>query len=213
MNDSIDEIVEINSIKMRSLNDMVVRAARDGKFEPETFECWKEWVTPGSVVVDIGAYTGIYSIYASLAGATAYAFEPNQNVYNRLEENCELNNVRVLCYNVAISDTSGVRNFHTKNMKLTSAGALSAEGDTQVTTCCLDSYLYKTPRVNAIKIDVEGHEANVLRGARTCIQRNKPLVIAEANFYEDEQEIIHIMHNYGYSMPTFVDERNMLFKP
>lgn len=214
MNDLLDDVALINGIKMRTLNDMVVRASDDaGNFEKETFAFWKKCTRPGFAVIDVGAYTGLYAIHSALQGLSVHAFEPNRAVFDRLKENCLINKASVNCYNVALSDASGHKSFKQKNMALTSAGTISTDGDSTVVAHCLDSYFGKSSKIQAIKIDVEGHECHVLRGAAASIQKNKPLVIAEFNSDDDQHAIIKIMHEFGYSKPIVADQRNLVFKP
>ena len=75
------------SVNLKDEGDMVVHALSKGPWESHTLENWVSMLTPESIVYDIGAYTGIYSLFARAAGATAYAFEPIPVIYGRLVTN------------------------------------------------------------------------------------------------------------------------------
>lgn len=210
MNEKFDETVIINGVKMRSLNDMVVRSATDGKFEPETFAAWRKLVDPSGLMLDIGAYTGIYSIFSALMGNQCWAFEPNIHAYERLLENVELNGVRVKCDNLAVAESAGVGNLEMKAIPLTSSGHLGETGET-VDVVSVDDAVPRHLKVSAVKIDVEGHELEVIRGARETLKTWRPLVVAE--FLNDGlfDIMVEEMTQLGYRYPEILDNRNALF--
>jgi len=211
MDDTIDSIYMINDVRMHSLHDMVVRASTNGVFEPETFKHWTSRTT-GGIAIDVGSYTGVYCIAAALNGASSYAFEPNPKVYDRLLANIMLNLTSVKSFNVAISDRCGSTSFHAKPMHLTSAGSIDEDGEETVNTALLDSFFGKPCKISAIKIDVEGHELNAIRGAKTIIERSHPLVIAEFNGkMEDHDLLVAAMERHGYSNWEVCDRRNLVF--
>lgn len=74
--------------------------------------CRKEYgkVIPGSVVIDVGANIGAFSVYAARCGAKKiYAFEPNKESYEILLKNIKINNLEdtIIPYNLAVGPVDG----------------------------------------------------------------------------------------------------------
>jgi len=212
-------IVKINDIvKLFSANDMVVRAASDdAQFESETFQYWLKYAQRDKIALDVGAYTGLYAIAAHTHCCEVHAFEPNDLVYSRLCDNIELNHAYGIQTHIqACSDKHGMMNFVKKPIPLTSAGHIGDEAKGIPVGCrMLDSFFQFNQRrkVCAIKIDVEGHEPNVIRGASNIIENSKPLVIAEFLVEEQKDYLIELMSTFGYSTYHICDDRNLVCEP
>jgi FkbM family methyltransferase len=143
---------------------------------------------------DIGANIGLYSIYAALRGVTVVAFEPESQNYALLNRNVFLNQAqdRVTCLNVALSDTDGLvylyipvfeagralNNFESACVE--SAGSGKPEFKQGVIAFSLDSYLSRYPRVfpTHIKIDVDGAESKIVKGAAKTLQDERLLSVS-----------------------------------
>lgn len=189
--------------------DMVLHhQARTRKpFELESVSAWQDACSEGGTVLDIGAYTGLYSLIADELNCTVHAFEPNPVVFNRLLANCEKNGADVLCHNLAVSDHSGEVGFCGRpGVKLTSAGQVRPGSGTYTVT--VDGL--GLTDVAAIKIDVEGHEPEVLKGATETLKRCKPLLITEALDDEAFLQQAALLRPLGYGASP-ADERNLLW--
>ena len=186
---------------------------KDGDFEPESMAAWLGAISPGDTVIDCGAYTGLYAIAAAVRkGAKALAFEPNQVVFYRLRANISRNKTKVHHYMQALSDKAETRDFWTKH-EMTSAGRFrERSGAKKVTVDCvtIDSLKACRSRVAAIKIDVEGAEMAVLRGADMVLRRDHPLVVAEALTDAARQALVLHMTGLGYNWRS-ADGRNLVF--
>ena len=184
---------------------------KDGTFEPESLAIWLQAVRDGGLAIDVGAYTGLYAITAAAAGAPAIAYEPNPPVFAQLIRNVQRNRVTVDCRNTAVSDKIETRDFYTAN-RMTSAGRFKPrEGDSKQTVHCVTLGGY-SHRVAAIKIDVEGAELAVLRGAEAILKRDRPVVIAEALTDAAQRSLVMHMTGRGYKW-SIADRRNMVFRP
>lgn len=141
-------------------------------------------------VIDVGAQTGLYSLYAKyLPNATFFAFEPFEPSFRELNENLKLNGItNVHTFKLAISDKLGVSNFnvckshnglHTLGTRVARFNDIQV---TQVQTTTLDTLFgdSKTP-IHFIKIDTEGHEYYVLKGGMKVIEKWSPLIQIEVN--------------------------------
>lgn len=197
--------------------DMVVKACRDaGEFEPEARLAWLAACRPGGVVLDVGAYTGLYALLAAKAGATVFAYEPNPSAFARLRANAARNGLAVPAFGVAVGDQPGMARLWMKHGTMTSAGRISDEGqgtaiDVRVTDLPCSALPVQHLPVTAIKVDVEGHELPALRGMEQIIQRDHPLVIAEALDQTHADQLVRHMAERGYGH-RWADGRNLIFE-
>jgi FkbM family methyltransferase len=172
----------------------------DGFYEPETTVLLGSVLKPGDVFVDVGAHVGYFSVLAaSLVGPTGQvvSFEPEPGNYAQLIEHIRLNGLtHVLPIHCAAGAEEGVFDLHC-NADNDGGHALwdvrhhpyndrsrAAPRSHPVFVVTLDRVLGAvTPgRIKAIKVDVEGNEHAVLRGARRTLETHQvPFVIAEVN--------------------------------
>lgn len=205
-------MTQVHGVTLNPDGDMVVLAARKGPFEPDSLTAWHNCLHPGSVMLDVGAYTGLYALYAAKQGATVYAFEPHPENYHRMLENIQANRCSGLinAFNAAVSaepGTCAMADLHGRP-RLTSAGkAQPGEGSTEMIT--IDGL--NLPRCDAIKIDVEGGELDVLRGASQTIAGQLPCLIIEANTDEDGEALNRELRQYGYRTGVRADVRNLIY--
>lgn len=139
-----------------------------------------EHVKPGMTLVDVGACFGHVSIRAAALGAKVIAVEPNAVLVEFIRE--ETRGLLVLVVNVAASDVDGEAML-LGPPEFASMCRLSPEGTEPVRTVRLDS-LYGDQCIDVVKVDVEGHEAQVLRGAAGIMQTQHPLVLV-ASYHRD----------------------------
>jgi FkbM family methyltransferase len=152
-------------------------------------------VRPDAVCLDIGANVGLYSIAVArhFPGARMIACEPVPRTYECLKLNAAENapNVSVLPIAVSTKDGTAQMNFSERfaaGSHMTSIGSLvnvENMGDTEVTVSVrsVDSLVaeLELPRVDLIKIDVEGYELDVLEGASNTLARFQPMAQIEFN--------------------------------
>lgn len=173
----------LSGVKLIEQGDNVLVANRKRKrgFEPATTDLWRMLATRGKVMVDVGAYTGFYSILAALNGAKrTYAYEPNPLAASRISSNVGLNRVSGIDIRIkALSDSNGIAELRGKP-SLTSGGSIVSDGPViaHVPTVRLDDE--GVGRIYAIKIDVERAETQVLSGSIETLREYKPHVLVEA---------------------------------
>lgn len=133
--------------------------------------------------LDIGANNGSYTYFISMFSARCYAFEPNK-ILSDLIISKNIPNTKVI--NKAVSDTNGVATlrFPTYQGKadfgrasIERSNVFLAKESVEVRTCVLDDLDIQD--VGFIKIDVEGHEYSVLKGAIHMIETYKPNLMIE----------------------------------
>ncbi|MGD1017786.1 MAG: FkbM family methyltransferase [Verrucomicrobiia bacterium] len=146
---------------------------------------------PGETVVDVGANKGGYLYWMSRAVGHGHvvAFEPQPNLARYLRKvvaACDLRNVTV--EEKAASERSGTMILHMPGGCDSPEASLedavrsrTACGQIEVETVRLDDYFRSCPRrISVIKVDVEGHEFSVFRGAEGILLEHSPLLIFEA---------------------------------
>jgi FkbM family methyltransferase len=142
----------------------------------------RHWnIQQGEVVVDVGACFGSWTIPALLQGATVYAYEPHPLLYTELCHNVSINGLssHLVAKNKAVWYGSGfIRDLPQLDLSM-----ILQSGDNQpvlkVMTVALDDELLDIPRLDWIKVDVEGAEIEVLKGARQLIEKFNPRIIVE----------------------------------
>jgi FkbM family methyltransferase len=168
---------------------------------------------PDGVFVDVGANVGIHALAAArrleAGGGAVLAFEPHPANYQALLQNVRLNGWRhVNAEHLGLADAPAVLTGRA------SAGggnwSLASRGDYrfEVRLVRLDDYLADNPlpRLDVLKVDVEGAEVRVLRGARRALQRFRPLIIFEAcpawlaKMGSSPEELFAELHDYGYTI-------------
>ena len=150
-------------------------------------------IRPGDGAVDVGANKGSFLPPLSRAAGPegrVVAFEPQPDLADYLKRACRatgLDNVEIEA--AGVSDRAGSRPLRIPGVAGPSPGASLEESvaarspgrDVTIPVVALDDFFRaERRRIAAIKIDVEGHELSVLRGAAGTIERDRPLVVVEA---------------------------------
>lgn len=204
--------MNVHSVELIEQDDMVCLAMRrEGDFEPDSVKAWIEQAKKGGVMIDVGAYTGLYSILAAkITNDEVVAFEPNKKCYDRMWANIHNAGMVISGYPYAVGAEEGMVSMDNTEgrPRLTSAGKVKEGGDIPMVK--LDDLSPVDP-VTAIKIDVEGYELDVLVGASAILERCAPMVIAEALDSNAEKALIDYMAGYGYEYRK-ADKRNLIFR-
>jgi FkbM family methyltransferase len=163
-----------------------------GHYELELQETVRGVVQPGSVVYDVGAHIGFFSLCSAALGARVFAFEPDPENAARLRRNVELNGLAVEVVEAAAWDADG-------EVAL-SGGDSMRERATRpgrgVRAVTLSTFAADRPKPTLIKIDVEGAEARVLRGASIVLAEAAPVVICEIHGEGAEREVRAALTSY-----------------
>lgn len=157
--------------------------------EDRTLAFFLSRLESGQVVIDVGANIGYYTLAAAVRvgqSGHVYSFEPGADSAARLRENVRLNglsNVTVL--EAAVADHSGtaalVLATESEGHSLYEVSA-SGVGHSSVSVTTLDEAVGNDRTVDLVKLDAEGAEVAILRGARTLLTgRHRPVVIVESN--------------------------------
>jgi FkbM family methyltransferase len=183
--------------------------------EPGTAAFLQTYFKPGMNVVDVGANVGYFSMMAAARvreQGSVVSFEPTPEVAARLRENIALNNFHwVEAVEAAVTDKSGPVNLYAASGTDSEENSLSAMGETtavySVKGVTIDDYFAARPpgRIDLIKIDAEGAEPTVLRGAAGMIRRDYPDLLMEVNplllkaAESSPDEVLDILSGFGYA--------------
>jgi FkbM family methyltransferase len=147
---------------------------------------------PGDIVFDVGANIGLWAMGAAHRVASqgmVHAFEPAPANYRRLCHHARFNALaQIRCRQLAVSNCSGKATFYESGTDNSGLGSLAQRGESEsaieVETVTLDGYCQseKIQRVDFIKVDVEGGESLVFRGATGLLSRpDAPILMFEAS--------------------------------
>lgn len=167
-------------------------AVRNGGFESEELEALLARVSPGDTVWDVGGNIGIYSVLLGRAAPEGHvvAFEPVPQSRERLVGNLERNGVtNVTVEPLALSDQDGEALMAIfpdapgcDRIVIESSNGEAPES-MRVATVTGSGYCDTSPfgEPDVIKVDIEGHEPEFLRGAWDIIDNRKPTLMMEVN--------------------------------
>lgn len=183
---------------------------RIGCFEPETADLIERVVKPGMTVVDIGANIGAHALpMAKLVGpeGRVMAFEPMVQARRKLERNARLNDfgsrLQILPLGLTDEPTTVTGAFRTS---WSLYGEDEPPVEQQLELVRLDEFLQEqgTPWVDFVKLDVDGHECKVLRGALSTFGRCRPMLVTEfsrwtlAEAGDTAEEFVGLLSGLGY---------------
>jgi FkbM family methyltransferase len=140
---------------------------------------------PGTVMVDIGANIGYYTLLAAArVGSTGkvIAFEPSVENCALLRRSLQVNHLdNVVLHNAAVAETASVVGFcmYDSNGYILPDHPLTPAEYVQTVT--LDQVLGDELRIHLIKMDIEGAEGRALQGMHQVIQRCQPIIFTELN--------------------------------
>lgn len=162
--------------------------------------------------LDVGANIGYYTLYmaSSFPNMKCIGFEPSPMIYKQFKRNVSENQFNnISAYDYAVGDFCGLTHFHVTgdthyNRALSAVNYYEhLENDFKkisVKIVTLDSFLNKDLKKNVqiIKIDTQGFEYEVIRGALDIINQSKPIICLESHSYSkhNESEIFKLIPDY-----------------
>lgn len=173
-----------------------------------------KYIGENKVILDIGANIGNHTLYfAKVCKAKKiYSFEPIQGTFQILEKNIRINKIDdvVTAYNMAIGEGVGKASIASYNEKNIGGTQLKENDRGLIPVTSLDHFDFTN--IDFVKIDVEGFECNVLKGAVNFFAANRPLV-----FIEVTEDNLPFVKNYfmdiDYRLEKTFGSGNYLFVP
>ena len=206
-----------------------------GTFEPLTVRCYERIVKPGDSVLDVGANIGAHTLrFAQLVGeqGRVVAVEPTRFAFLKLLANVALNpdlvpRIQALQRMLVADATETVAPAIYSSWPLVAAGPLHAEHRGRLMhtagagAATLDATIQELGmrRIDLIKLDVDGNELSVLRGARATLHRDEPDIVVElapcvykANPSEFDA-LLGLLWDAGYTLRRLLSGRELPRNP
>ncbi len=182
-----------------------------GIYEYEKQKIFTRMIKKGTVLYDIGAHVGFYTLLSSLLvgkKGKVIAFEPLPRNIFYLKRHLKLNkceNVKVI--EAAVGERSGTTFFKEGEDSL--RGYISSQGELKVKMVSLDELFLKgeIPPPNYMKIDVEGAELKVLLGAKEILRKFHPIIFLSTHSSEIHEECLKILKKMDYNF-KFIGKTN-----
>lgn len=189
----------------------------EGVWEPGLLNTLKHILKDGDTFIDIGANIGYHSIAiaSALPEVKVYSFEPQNSLCKQIESSIEKNNLKnVTLFQVGLSDEEEEVLIHIPEENVGGSSVIKGlnnhaafKKSTKIKLETLDSYLSQLSRVDVIKIDVEGHEPEALKGGFKLLSKYKPIIVMEFspiiyNYFNPKasQELLELLAKLNYEL-------------
>ncbi len=194
-------------------HDMIGQAINiDGWWESEQLTVLRQfvmaWRGRGGAMLDIGANVGNHSVYLQDLFDEVHAVEANPRTFKLLEFNLEPY-PHMKSHLFAASDEARTLRFQVEAINVGASHVVDAKqkardgaGVIEVQACVLDDVIRTDHPVSLVKIDVEGHELQAVRGMARLLRRDTPCVVFEqqsADFHDGTSPVIETLRGMGYS--------------
>ena len=188
----------------------------------------KRFIKPGTDSIDVGVYRGVYSYEMSKYSKKVHSFEPNPLIFKYINKNLKKISNNIDLYNFALSNENKVSNLRIpiRNKKIdkenyeehylmgrATVHELNNFQDYEkfeITLKKIDDFNFDN-EISFMKIDVEGHEMEVIEGGKLFIKKNKPVLLVEIEERHSKKNIHHsidYINGLGYNS-YFYDENNL----
>lgn len=224
---------EIDSFQLAKEGEVQFANWKNPLIPPQTItqseiNFYRRFATPGSFSIDVGANIGDTTVPMALAvgkDGLTLGFEPNPVTFEILEANAQLNKdkANIVPLRYAITEEEGEFFYSSSEASFGNGGvsATASEADThgkfklaeKVRGINLSTYLnehYKEylPKLSLIKVDVEGHDKDVLRSISSLIDEYKPALVAECfseSTLDERMELYQLVADHDYTLYYFED--------
>jgi FkbM family methyltransferase len=202
---------EAAGLRLRAMADAPIWLS--GNVERPVQALLRRVLRPGDVFFDVGAGIGFFTIIAArLVGGsgTVVAFEPDARSIDALHTNVNVNDfVNVVVVPKAVSAAPGSARLEGRSSALSTLVDVSAGPATapRVATTSVDAFVAASPELapRLVKIDVEGHEVEVLRGMATTLSQHTPIIVCE--MHGANAEVNALLRDAGYTVRPLEDDR------
>src|SRR6185437_3292080 len=197
-----------------------------GEWEKESLKIWAHLSKEANTIIDIGANTGVFSMLAcnNNPDAKIIAIEPIDINFGILMKNILKNKFHIHPVKAALSNVSGTAKMYMKKDQLNYMTSVNDNryldppqqpGTPEVVEVEVPTYtfqeideLYNYPKIDLVKIDVEGHEVPVLENMMDRIKKDRPILLIEVIGDENADQINNMFKPLGYKFIS-IDEQNI----
>ena len=184
---SLERLIVGEFLFIVSKNDTCVSdCLRTGKlYEQFLLSFVKQFIPEDKNILDLGANIGVHSVvYSNYTSGNVYAFEPQPNVFSILKQNIESNNCKNIIphmFGASFQNNSFFMNANYDTKINQAAFRIKDREDNEegITIECKNLDELALENIGYIKIDVEGHELEALKGLTKTIQKYKPTLCIE----------------------------------
>jgi FkbM family methyltransferase len=180
-----------------------------GTYEPDSLLAIDRFVRPGDVCYDLGASIGYLTLLMARRARHVYAFEPSPVAAEEMRKHVAANRFsNITIVPQPVSDSRQVVEFGISDTAFDSyiGGGRGTWPMLTLTTVTLDEFTETHPPPDFLKIDVEGEEVNVLRGARKILETKRSIIWCELHSAELGRDVLAILSEYGYRVTTLSGE-------
>lgn len=182
------------------------------------------------VIIDCGANIGLFSLFASFLfkDAKIYSFEPTNETFNLMKDILSENKINnVFIFNVALGSEIKNSTLLTSIEGLGTGNTLLETGrippgnviNQEVKIITIDYFVFQQEKLNKvdyIKIDTEGFEKEILKGAKETIKKFKPIIACAAYYFSDDKEkiieiVLKIRNDYQYYLNSDKSSQILIF--
>ena len=183
----------------------------------------KKFIKSGTDSIDVGVYRGVYSYEMSKYSEKVHSFEPNPIIFKYINKNLKKFIKNIHLYNFALSNQNKTMNLKIPIRNSNSNKEIFEEyyemgkatihnennfenyENFEIQTKKIDELSFDN-KISFIKIDVEGHELEVIEGAKNTIKRDKPVLLVEIEKQYTKKEVaesINFINSLGYKSYFF----------
>jgi len=163
---------------------------------------------PGEIVIDVGAHVGVFTLKAAQRKAIVHAIEPHPDNFKMLVQNVTRNQLKnVICHECGLGEDEGqFKLWLHPNLSGSHSLRFKREKWIAIKLMTLDSFMKEEDidEVSLLKMDVEGAEPEVLRGAKDSMKNVKEVVVAAYHFSEEASIVEAILEVFGFATQTEV---------
>jgi len=187
-------------------------------YERLTWSFIKSVIKPGDIFIDVGAHIGAYSIPVAKLGGKVFAIEPAPKVFEALTENIKINSLddKVVAINAAAYSSNSEVKFLEEPLEFTTVGYIDNSGELSVKAITLDKITndYNLRVIKLLKIDVEGAELEVLKGANETLEKTEYVIIEVRE--TTERQVRQMLEKKEFLYSRYLEGKgtikNLLFK-
>ncbi len=223
MNKQFNKLIKArNGFCLYNKNDHYIGRSIEnyGEFSELEAKMFKQICKQNDTVIEVGANIGAHTqLFSRLVGekGKVLAFEPQRIIFQTLNANIAINSMtNVFTYQKALGSKKGELFLppidYSKNGNFGGISVDKASKGERIELVTLDSFIEDIERLKFIKIDVEGMESEVIKGAKKVIKKFKPLLYIENDRQEKSKELIELIWSLDYKiywhMPRLFNEDN-----
>ena len=204
-----------------------------GKYEETEAKIMEQKMSEGDIVIDAGANIGLHTLnMAKIVGKTGkvFAFEPEITNFEILKKNIKLNNyTNIFAEHKAVGEKDGIATLYRSNhpgMHKIDSEPQHSKDKLNVDIINLDNFFNKNhiqPKIDFIKIDVEGFELSVLKGMKNILKNNKNIKIllelSHNKLHEEDleynskyEELLDFLESFNFKKFCIDEENNKLIQ-